>query len=81
MGVLEMKSKNDLEYVKNKIARISSTFIRTSETKRQDSLIAETVESARLYRIGYCQDGQELRADYCEYVYDNSFARRRRRNR
>lgn len=80
-GGFEMEPKSDLGYVQNKITRVSGTFIRNPEIKRQDILIADTVENACLYRIGYCQDVQEIRADYNEYVYDNSFARRRRRNR
>ena len=81
MEKFTMKSANNFEYVQNKIKRVSSTFIRDPEVKRRDVKIADTVKSARLYRIGYCQDVQELRADYNEYVYDNSFARRRRRSR
>ena len=62
--------------VKFKIAKIARTFSPPDKGWRG---IADTVEAARLYRIGYCQDGRELRADYYEYVYANSFARRRRR--
>ena len=68
-------------YAHNKIGRVSGNFIREPLDQKQDVLIADTVDDALLYRIGYCQDGKELRADYFEYVYDNSFARRRRRNR
>ncbi len=64
-----------------KIANVSQSFVRSPGDQKEAILIADTVEDARLYRIGYCQDGQELRADYFEYVYDNSFAKRRRRNR
>ena len=76
-----MGSNNGLRYSQKRIAHVSKTFVRYSKECKQAVLIAGTVEDARLYRIGYCQDGQELRADYLEYVYDNSFARRRRRNR
>ena len=76
-----MSSDNGLTYSQKRVAHVSKTFARASRECKQAVLIADTVEDARLYRIGYCQDGQELRADYLEYVYDNSFARRRKRNR
>ena len=76
-----MSSDNRLTYSLKRVARVSKTFARSSKECKQAILIADTIDDARLYRIGYCQDGQELRADYMEYVYDNSFARRRRRNR
>jgi hypothetical protein len=76
-----MDFDGQFRYAQKKIRRVSGTFARVPGETRQRILIADTVDDARLYRIGYCQDGQELRADYFEYVYDNSFARRRRRNR
>ena len=68
-------------YANKRINRIAGTFVRAPGEHKKAVLIANTVDDARLYRLGYCQDGQEMRADYYEYVYDNSFARRRRRNR
>lgn len=76
-----MDTDNKFRYAQKKIGRVSGTFVRSPGETRQAVLIANTVDDARLYRLGYCQDGQEMRADYFEYVYDNSFARRRRRNR
>jgi hypothetical protein len=76
-----MDSNIRFRYARKKMVRVSGTFVRSPGDQKQAVLIADTVDDARLYRIGYCQDGQELRADYFEYVYDNSFARRRRRNR
>ena len=69
------------KYTQDKLSRISKTFFRIPGIDRQSILIADTVERARLYEIGYCQDDQELRDDYFQYVYDNSFARRRRRKK
>lgn len=68
-------------YAQKKIARVAGTFVRAPGEHKKAVLIANTVDDARLYRLGYCQDGQEMRADYYDFVYDNSFARRRRRNR
>lgn len=76
-----MDSNIKFRYTQKKIARVSGTFVRSPGDRKQVVLIADTVDSARLYRLGYCQNGQEMRADYYEFVYDNSFARRRRRNR
>lgn len=76
-----MSLNNNSTYSQKRIARVSKTFARSNRECKQAVLIADTIDDARLYRIGYCQDGQELRADYMEYVYDNSFARRRRRKR
>lgn len=70
-----------LPYIQQRIKRVAESFVRDPNVTRKDVRIAETVESARLYKICYCQDVQELRADYNEYVYDNSFARRKRRQR
>lgn len=69
------------KYVIKKISRVSKTFFRIPGIDRQSILIADTVESARLYKIGHCQNDQELKDDYFQYVYDNSFARRRRRKK
>jgi len=71
----------DVKYAKEKIARMANSFIRYNPNAKQAVLISDTVDDARLYRLGYCQDGQELEDDYYQYVYENSFARRRRRNR
>ena len=69
-------------YAQKKIERVAGTFIRAPGGYRNKACaIAATVEDARLYRLCYCQDGQEMRADYFEYVYDTSFARRLRRKR
>jgi hypothetical protein len=69
-------------YAQKKVGRITKTFEPPRDGYRNQAChIADTVDKARLYRLGYCQDGRELRADYYEYVYDTSFARRRRRNR
>ena len=76
-----MNSGKGLTYSQKRVAHISKTFARSFKECGQVVLIANIVDDARLYRLGYCQDGRELRADYYEYVYDNSFARRRRRNR
>ena len=80
-GGIVMDFDVQFRYAQKKIGRVSGTFVRAPGDKIQAVLIADTVDEARLYRVGYCQDGAELRADYFEYVYDNSFARRRRRNR
>ena len=76
-----MSSDNKSTYAEERVARVSKTFASSSKDCKQAVLIADTVDDARLYRIGYCQTGEELRADYMEYVYDTSFARRRRRKR
>ena len=76
-----MSLNAELNYSRKRISHVSKSFTRYSKECKRAVLIADTVDDARLYRIGYCQDGQELRADYLEYVYDNSFARRRRRKR
>lgn len=76
-----MDTDNKFRYAQKKIGRVSGTFVRAPGETKQAVLVANTVDDARLYRLGYYQDGQEMRADYFEYVYDNSFARRRRRNR
>ena len=76
-----MDSNVRFRYTQKKIARVSGTFVRSPRDQKQAILVANTVDDARLYRLGYCQDGQEMRADYYEFVYDNSFARHRRRNR
>lgn len=76
-----MSLDNNSTYVQERVDRVSKTFARSNRDCKQAVLIADTVDDARLYRIGYCQTGEELRADYMEYVYDTSFARRRRRKR
>jgi hypothetical protein len=68
-------------YSQKRIARVSGSFARAPGVKSQAELVSNTIDEARLYRLCYIQDGQEMRADYFEYVYDTSFARRRRRNR
>lgn len=73
--------KDNSKHVKGKIDRISNTFVRDPKVTRQSILIADTVKRARLYEIGYCQKDREIKADYLEYVYDNSFARLRRRKK
>ena len=62
-----------------KIKRISNSFVRTPGVTRKLVLLADTVKRSRLYEVGYCQREREIRADYFEYVYDNSFARPRRK--
>lgn len=69
------------QYAEKKIDRVADSFTTHGPDTRMICHIMDTVDDARLYRIGYCQDAQELRADYFEYVYDNSFARRMRRRR
>lgn len=71
----------ELPYIQQRIQKVSETFIRDPAVKRRDVKIVETVKRAGNYKICYCQDVQEMRADYNEYVYDNSFARRKRRSR
>lgn len=68
-----------MNFTNYRINSISRTFRKFSKDEREAIKIADTIDDARLHRIGYCQTGEELRADYMEYVYDNSFARRRRR--
>ena len=69
-------------YAEKKMKRVAGTFARPPGGYPSKAWeISATVEDARLYRLGYCQDGQEMRDDYFEYVYDNSFARRLRRSR
>ena len=68
---------DSFEYVKRKIARISRTFERDPDILRFDVKIADTVESAHIYRICYCQDFIEMRENYNQGVYDNGLIRRR----
>ncbi len=69
-------------YAEKKMKRVAGTFVRPPNGYRNKACeIADTVDEARLYRLCYIQDGQEMRDDYFEYVYDTSFARRLRRNR
>lgn len=72
---------NPYRYAEKKIQRVAISFTPHSPNTRMACHIADTVDDASLYRIGYCQDGQEMREDYFGYVYDNSFARRMRRKR
>lgn len=68
---------DSFKYVRLKIARISETFERDPNVRRRDVKIADTVESAHIYRICYCQDFVEMREDYNQGVYDNGLIRRR----
>ena len=69
------------EQIAKKIKRVSRTFARDPRVTRRSVLLADTVKRSRLYEIGYCQRDHEMRADYFEYVYDNSFARPRRKKK
>lgn len=70
---------DSFKYVRLKIARISRTFVRDPNILRRDQKIAETVKAAKLYKICYCLDFAELRADYNDHVYDNGGRPRRRK--
>ena len=56
-----MDTDNKFRYAQKKIGRVSGTFVRAPGETRQAVLVANTVDDARLYRLGYCQDGQEMR--------------------
>jgi hypothetical protein len=69
-------------YAEKKMKIVAGTFVRPPNGYRSKAHeMSDTIDEARLYRLCYIQDGQEMRADYFEYVYDTSFARRLRRNR
>ncbi len=74
-----MKRIRKIDNIRQNIDRISSTFVCDDGRCEIRTFLARTVKSARLYRVGYCQTATELSADYSRYVYENSFARRRRR--
>jgi hypothetical protein len=63
-------------FVKFRIDKIARTFGPLPKGPRGRKSM---VEDANILRVYYAQDSQEIRADYMEYVYDNSFARRMRR--
>ncbi len=65
--------------IQDKISRIHTSFKRNPAITRRSIILAETVKRSRLYEIGYVQRDSEAIADWKEYVYDNSFARPRRK--
>lgn len=69
-----------MNFKQRRTSRVIRSF-KDHSNKKLACQIADTVDDARLYRLGYCQDGREMRADYYDYVYDTSFARQRRRKK
>lgn len=50
---------NPYRYAEKKIQRVVISFTPHSPNTRMACHIADTVDDARLYRIGYCQNGKK----------------------